>query len=613
MDENVDQPEIIDTDIENNDEPNQAPKPPKYPVQPIEDHIPKLKKSKKTPLIITIAVLILLIGAGLVWYFGFNNKPANNKKASTPATKSKTVAKVAGANAELTKFINSTSGETWLPKPVAIAQQGYFTQTFESNSLSSPPIPALYYQVGKRGDNTIVMAGLIGFMGYSFSLFEKDPNGNVAYISRPSSLATYNDTDEASFAQQLTANITIKKDIHYDSLSIPNQLVIDDNGTVVSPPNYPTLGGMDTPGMTAPVVTGQTITVVKQFGGSTVTKAETVNAETKLVSIIYYIKTPLNTSIGIRYEPINTDLSGYSWEKGISSTGKASMHPIARGCGGMGSSVTRSDVINDNDVQVAGKAGDGKVVYEFKDVNNSLLQKAFTEFKDFSQYDTNSGYANLSIADFVRMHGVILYKDVSGQWFVYVRDDLAPAYGCAKPVVYLYPTKIETVNVKVGANVKVSDPYYNPQIGWTAIASPSGQLIVNGTGYNSLFWEGPGIGQYPQITEGTVVKKQNAVSMIRHQLTQQGLNNNEINDFVDYWQDKIPTQKYVRLTWFNTAQMNELAPLYITPKPNTVIRVFLDMNGLDNPISIASQNLKLTPRTGFTVVEWGGLSSRKLY
>ena len=103
------------------------------------------------------------------------------------------------------------------------------------------------------------------------------------------------------------------------------------------------------------------------------------------------------------------------------------------------------------------------------------------------------------------------------------------------------------------------------------------------------------------------------ISTIRKQLAQQGLKNNEINDFVEYWQSNLPTDPYVRLTWFNTSQMDKLAPLYVTPKPDTTIRVFLDASGMKKPISIPKQNLKSIPRSGFTVVEWGGLSTHKLY
>jgi hypothetical protein len=181
--------------------------------------------------------------------------------------------------------------------------------------------------------------------------------------------------------------------------------------------------------------------------------------------------------------------------------------------------------------------------------------------------------------------------------------------GCAKPVVYLYPTASTVVNVRVGANVTVSDPQY-PAGGWrNVLAQPSGKLTYEGKNYESLFWEGTGYGEYPGISSGTVVKKADVVATMKRQLAEQGLNAKETSDFVAFWQDKIPSKPYVRLTWLNTAQMNTLAPLYINPKPDTVLRVFLDMEGFDTKIELPAQKLTSTFRHGFTVVEWGGLTS----
>ena len=52
--------------------------------------------------------------------------------------------------------------------------------------------------------------------------------------------------------------------------------------------------------------------------------------------------------------------------------------------------------------------------------------------------------------------------------------------------------------------------------------------------------------------------------------------------------------------------------LNITPAPDTVIRVFMVWKGLDTYVPIQAQPLTAPPRTGFTVVEWGGsLSSQQ--
>ena len=116
------------------------------------------------------------------------------------------------------------------------------------------------------------------------------------------------------------------------------------------------------------------------------------------------------------------------------------------------------------------------------------------------------------------------------------------------------------------------------------------------------------MGQYPVIDQGTIVKAADAASTVKQQLAQQGLTQKEISDFIGYWGNKLTSsgKPYIRITWLDTSAMEKLAPLTVSPKPQTVIRVFLDFQGIDKPHPIKRQNLTAKPRQGFTVVEWGG-------
>lgn len=563
------------------------------------------KHHNKEVAILVIAIFFILgVGALSYWYRSVYSKIGHSEiqNPSNGEIKNPSVV-VSKLESELKKVDETTTGEVWLDKWVKLEKQSFLLYGYTDDSSDQ----IVYYEVGKRNNNTIIIAEVPSISNVDTLLFEKTPEGKVEFISRPSSSFVYNNDTESYMSKALSADVSFNKDIHYDSLSYPDQIGVDNKGSVVYMSNTTDLGVPYSDPRT-----GEKDTTIKKIGNSSIVKRESTNVETKLVSIGYYIRTPLNMMIFLRYEPLDLDLSKYSWQSGDVSVDL--LKAISKGCSFGSVSATRIDSITDSDVRQIGKSGNGLAVYEIKDLNNSLVQKAFTEFKDYVQYDTSNTYKDVSVEDFIsKYHALILYKDISGQWLVYVRNDFSPAYGCAKPVIYLYPTVEQTVNIKIGADVKVSDPQYNPSTGWSVIAKPSGQLTVNGLQYNSLFWEGPGVGRYPEITEGTIVKRSNAVNTIKIQLAQQGLKNNEIKDFVDYWQDKIPNKPYIRLTWFNTSQMNQLAPLKISPKPTTLIRVFLDMNGLDKPIKIPSQNLKSTPRVGFTVVEWGGLSPYKLY
>lgn len=439
-------------------------------------------------------------------------------------------------------------------------------------------------------------------------------------IAHPDGDAVYTADDDEYKKTSTKNSIFFDVKTHYDSLTPPKEFKLK-NGETVSTvrDDYDLAKYLGTP--TAVLDKRDEGSESKRkdlqtYGGSKIVRTEHPYVDTKLTSINYSINTPISTEYDLTYRPIPEDLSGYTWNNGVavaktSNTSSSSIGGIVRGCGSAASAVSRYDGAKESDFVVTGKTSDGKTVYEFKDPNNQIVQKSYSEYKDFYKEDTSTQI--ISFAEFLKQHAVIAYKNADSEWLIYTRDQFAAVGGCAKPVVYLYPTRTQQVSVRVGADVKISDPFYNPSTGWRAVAQPNGQLSVDGKQYDSLFWEGPGIGQYPSITSGTVVKRADAIKTIRSQLTQQGLNAKESNDFVEYWQDRIPNKPYIRLTWFNTAQLNELAPLWISPRPDTMLRVFLDMSGYDTQISIPKQKLSSTPRQGFTVVEWGGLAHQKLY
>ncbi|MEI6498599.1 MAG: hypothetical protein WCO23_01425, partial [bacterium] len=94
---------------------------------------------------------------------------------------------------------------------------------------------------------------------------------------------------------------------------------------------------------------------------------------------------------------------------------------------------------------------------------------------------------------------------------------------------------------------------------------------------------------------------------ISDHLDKLGLNKKEKNDFMEFWLPKMPDKPYVRLTWFGTSTVNQMIPMTVIPKPDTVIRIFLDFQGLDKTYDLKSQKLTSISRKGFTVIEWGGL------
>jgi hypothetical protein len=311
------------------------------------------------------------------------------------------------------------------------------------------------------------------------------------------------------------------------------------------------------------------------------------------------------------YQDIVTGLSDGD-EVSLSPDGKtASYGTYSGGCGlGKSYTVVTKDPSNLKEV---GKDAGGKSMYVFygtdgTDTGDPLFTKFYEESKGF--YQDRADYPK-SAGELAKKYPILLIRNQSKTLTAVFLTEYAPVGGCAKPVVYLYPTAPTQVNVTVDADVTISEPAYNK--GWTAFAQPNGKLTVNGKAYDSLFWEGYGNGIYPDLSQrGVVVKQGELQTTLVQQLTSLGLNQKERNDFLEFWQPRLPNDPYVKLSWLGTSDMNQLANLKVTPKPDTTIRIFLDAEGLSAPKLLQPQTLTAPARKGFTVVEWGGLIRGKL-
>ncbi len=587
--ERYQQPELPPDDVSLPDEPLEPSSEPARLSTP-----PPHRSKKRLALIVLIA--ILLFGAATVGYLmGKNNPPVTTTKPTTSSRTQKTDAPdtvTVGGDPILRKVMKPTTGEVWYKEPKSLPSQG-FVAAEEVEKVD-------YYEVGTRGENTIILGVLQWPLNQSPELFERSTDGAVRHIARPSSQASYDssyDYQPGTFVSTVSKDTTTK----YDSLSYPKSLKLASGEEIKA--DIPMLGRPMSDDMYKDVK----VIPLNTFGGSKLVRLERRYSDTQLTAIHYVMQTPLRTEITLNYFPIDTTLQGVTFQNGISSDD--GVNTIVRGCGA-GGGVSRADNVSSDQFVETGKTASGAQLYTFKNPHATIIQKAYEEYVAYYKEDLSQ--TTLSKEEFIQQHGVLAYKTKDGEWLIFTRNSLSPSYGCAKPVVYLYPTVTQRVAVQVSADVKKSEPTY-PSGGWVVTAQPNGTISYDGKNYDSLFWEGPGTGTYPAITSGIVVKREKALETIKKQLKQQGLTPKEQTDFINFWQDKIPRKPFVRLTWLVTAQMEQLAPLRITPEPDSMKRIFLDMAGLDRMIKIPAQKLTGFERKGFTVVEWGGLTSEKLY
>ena len=254
-------------------------------------------------------------------------------------------------------------------------------------------------------------------------------------------------------------------------------------------------------------------------------------------------------------------------------------------------------------VMVTGKTGQGQNIYELKNEvpeNKEILQKKYDEV-----YVENG---KASFDEFLTQHPIIYWKDPFERYIRFENQKYMPMAECGKPVIYLYPEQTMDVSVKVSPNggFTVTEPVYGEN-GWFVRATPESELYnyADEKIYPYLFWEGHGM-NYQRPEEGFVVPRADVQAFLETSLAKQGLIAKEYNEFIEFWLPRMQEKDYYFITFLPQDQFDRLAPLEVSPRPDTVIRVFMDYEGLENPIEVQPQELFTPERNGFTVVEWGG-------
>ncbi len=185
-----------------------------------------------------------------------------------------------------------------------------------------------------------------------------------------------------------------------------------------------------------------------------------------------------------------------------------------------------------------------------------------------------------------------------------------PPVGIAKPVIYLYPTKDQDVYVRLDLSGKLARTYpeYDTAIhGWKVRARHDGELwdSRDGQEYSYLYWAGESTAFQPTFDEGFIVEGKNSRQFLQSKLAKMGMLPREYNEMIVYWLPYMESHPY-NLVTFAGASYTDVAKLTITPRPDSMLRVFMVFKKLDAPVAIKPQTIEPFRRKGFTVVEWGG-------
>ena len=277
-----------------------------------------------------------------------------------------------------------------------------------------------------------------------------------------------------------------------------------------------------------------------------------------------------------------------------------------KACGGRtGLNIVRN--YTDADLKKVGQTNDSHDIYELK--NTADGSEVSEMFKNYNGTQENSNQATTTWDKYISENPILLMKDSFGRYIELTsKKYYVQMAECGKPVIYLYPKQETKVNVQVKPNGGLTkvDPFY-PMGGWTVNAKPNGELtnLSDNQKYPYLFWEGKAH-DLKIPTDGFMLKKENVKTEMPKILANLGLNPQETSDFMDFWQIKLEERQYVFVTFVSQTDFDQVAPLNILPRPDKVIRVFMDYQPLDYSFMVRPLKIETPIRTGFTVVEWGG-------
>jgi len=335
-----------------------------------------------------------------------------------------------------------------------------------------------------------------------------------------------------------------------------------------------------------------------------------------------YIASPDGSVTQYEFDPLffNDEDNFIEWNDGTKTNIGNNYVYTQYGCGIQGNCYYVQDVNEENLIAV-GKTNNGMTMYEIKkpvsDVAKATTdeQKAFLDryntYRQVTAFDESKKI--LTFDEFVALNPDLYWKDPIGRFSSILNKEIQPPAECGKPVIYLYPEEETDVQVKVNIDEFTKTvPDYGTD-GWFVRATPDSQIYnyADGQTYPYLFWEGHKKGGFSP-DRGFSVKRDDLEQFLNESLDKLGLTAREKSDFIEFWLVRMleNPEPYFYISFLGTADFNKVAPLEITPAPDTLIRIFMYYNPVSKPFMVAEQNLTSIPRNGFTVVEWGGTSSR---
>lgn len=237
----------------------------------------------------------------------------------------------------------------------------------------------------------------------------------------------------------------------------------------------------------------------------------------------------------------------------------------------------------------------GKYTINYKDGNRIWY------LFDHEFYTLNKAYST----------GLITDDDAAKIWMadtgISISEPIVvPPLVCYKPIIYLYPTKALDLTLKFEDPSRLITTYPKYNDGWQMHVDVDSTITIDNRSYYALFFDEKA-NYLSSFTEGFYVEKEDAYKFLEAALDQMGFNYKEANEFMMFWLPILEQNEKSLVYFEQTEERNNECPLIITEDVDTYLRVIIHIKQVDSFVDIKPQELEHVERSGFTLVEWGGV------
>lgn len=190
-----------------------------------------------------------------------------------------------------------------------------------------------------------------------------------------------------------------------------------------------------------------------------------------------------------------------------------------------------------------------------------------------------------------------------GGFYAIMKQGVARPFA-GEPILYAYADAPTPLSIRFGEGLQVRGTYPRVTDGWDVTVLPGGRLLHEDERLDRLFWDGASK-RFGSPETGWIVRGDELETVLEERLPMLGLSEHEASEAIDAWLPLVAGAPWVRVGVFPRSTIDAVGPLDFEPKPDSLIRVWVELTPLEEFEGIEPPVVDLQKRRGLTVVEWG--------